>query len=124
MSQAALTAAAVGMAPWGAGGVSGAASLAENVQAVALIPGTGEYALATRQVSIDLGLGETRILNRNTPMGGTDFQVSLATLGRELQHRIKTHIGVTTRVQLVPAQGIERSMTGKARRVVDQRPKQ
>jgi len=46
------------------------------------------------------------------------------TLGRELQHRIKTHIGVTTRVQLVPAQGIERSMTGKARRVVDQRPKQ
>lgn len=65
-------------------GVKGAASLAENVQAVALIPGTGEYALATRQVSIDLGLGETRILNRNTPMGGTDFQVSLATLGREL----------------------------------------
>ena len=54
------------------------------MQAVALIPGTGEYALATRQVSIDLGLGETRLLNRNTPMGGTDFQVSLATLGREM----------------------------------------
>ncbi|KGJ23133.1 baseplate multidomain protein megatron [Paracoccus sanguinis] len=65
-------------------GVTGAASLAENVQAVALIPGTGEYALATEEVSVDLGLGETRILNRNTPMGGTDFEVSLATLGREL----------------------------------------
>jgi phenylacetate-CoA ligase len=44
-------------------------------------------------------------------------------LARELQHRIKTHIGVTTSVQLLPAQGIERSLTGKARRVVDRRPK-
>lgn len=65
-------------------GVAGAQSLAENVRAVALIPGTGEYALATGDVSFDLGLGETRILNRNTPMGGTDMQVSLATLDREL----------------------------------------
>jgi len=30
---------------------------------------------------------------------------------------------VTTSVDLLPAQGIERSMTGKARRVVDQRNK-
>ena len=65
-------------------GIRGAESLAENVEAVALIPGTGEYALATEDVSIDLGLGETRILNRNTPMGGTDFAVSLRTLGQEL----------------------------------------
>jgi phenylacetate-CoA ligase len=43
------------------------------------------------------------------------------TLARELQHRIKTYIGVTTSVNLLPAQGIERSLTGKARRVVDQR---
>jgi phenylacetate-CoA ligase len=44
-------------------------------------------------------------------------------LSRELQHMIKTHIGVTTRVTLLPSQGIERTMTGKARRVVDKRPK-
>jgi phenylacetate-CoA ligase len=44
-------------------------------------------------------------------------------LASELQHRIKTYIGVTTSVQLLPAQGIERSLTGKARRVVDKRPK-
>jgi phenylacetate-CoA ligase len=44
-------------------------------------------------------------------------------LGRDLQHRIKTHVGVTARVSLLPPQGIERSMTGKARRVVDKRPK-
>jgi phenylacetate-CoA ligase len=46
---------------------------------------------------------------------------SVDALARELQHRIKTYIGVTTSVNLLPAQGIERSLTGKARRVVDQR---
>jgi phenylacetate-CoA ligase len=44
-------------------------------------------------------------------------------LAQELKHRIKTYIGVTTSVNLLPAQGIERSLTGKARRVVDQRNK-
>jgi phenylacetate-CoA ligase len=44
-------------------------------------------------------------------------------LERELQHNIKTFVGVTTRVTLVPSQGIERTLTGKARRVVDKRPK-
>jgi phenylacetate-CoA ligase len=46
------------------------------------------------------------------------------TLAQELKHRIKTYIGVTTSVNLLPAQGIERSLTGKARRVVDQRNQQ
>jgi phenylacetate-CoA ligase len=45
-------------------------------------------------------------------------------LAQELKHRIKTYIGVTTSVHLLPAQGIERSLTGKARRVVDQRTQQ
>jgi phenylacetate-CoA ligase len=44
-------------------------------------------------------------------------------LAQELKHRIKTYIGVTTSVNLLPAEGIERSLTGKARRVVDQRNK-
>ncbi len=44
-------------------------------------------------------------------------------LSRELQHRIKTNVGVTTRVTLSPPGGIERTLTGKARRVVDKRPK-
>jgi phenylacetate-CoA ligase len=44
-------------------------------------------------------------------------------LASELQYRIKTHIGVTTRVTLLPSQGLERTLTGKARRVVDKRPK-
>ncbi|SDC45528.1 phenylacetate-CoA ligase [Massilia sp. PDC64] len=48
---------------------------------------------------------------------------SVDTLARDLQHRIKTYIGVTTTVTLLPPQGIERSLTGKARRVVDKRPR-
>ncbi|WP_313033798.1 phenylacetate--CoA ligase PaaK [Massilia alkalitolerans] len=44
-------------------------------------------------------------------------------LCRELQHCIKTHVGVSTRVTLNPPGGIERTLTGKARRVVDKRPK-
>ncbi|MGZ5199547.1 MAG: phenylacetate--CoA ligase PaaK [Telluria sp.] len=44
-------------------------------------------------------------------------------IANELQYRIKTNIGVTTRVTLLPSQGIERTLTGKARRVVDKRPK-
>jgi len=44
-------------------------------------------------------------------------------LARELEHHIKTYVGVTTKVRLLAPNGIERTLTGKARRVVDQRPK-
>jgi phenylacetate-CoA ligase len=54
---------------------------------------------------------------------GTLGPQAVEALGRELQQRIKGNVGVTTRVTLLPPQGIERSMTGKARRVVDKRPK-
>ncbi|MTH33902.1 host specificity protein [Paracoccus limosus] len=62
----------------------GGRGLSRQVQAVAMIPGTGEYSLATTAVSYDLGLGETRVANRNTPIASTDFQASMRTLGREL----------------------------------------
>ena len=44
-------------------------------------------------------------------------------LGRELQHRIKTLIGVSTTVDVGLPESIERTLVGKARRVVDNRPK-
>jgi phenylacetate-CoA ligase len=53
----------------------------------------------------------------------THTQDSIAALAKELQHCIKTYVGVTTKVTLQPPMGIERTMTGKARRVVDRRPK-
>ncbi|KQW00786.1 phenylacetate--CoA ligase PaaK [Rhizobacter sp. Root1221] len=40
-----------------------------------------------------------------------------------LQARIKALVGITTRVQVLPPESIERTLVGKARRVVDKRPK-
>ncbi len=42
----------------------------------------------------------------------------------ELQHHIKTVIGISTRVCVMPADSLQRTETGKARRVIDARPKQ
>jgi phenylacetate-CoA ligase len=39
-----------------------------------------------------------------------------------LQHSIKSYVGVSTEVKIVAAGAIERSI-GKAKRVIDQRPK-
>ncbi len=44
-------------------------------------------------------------------------------ISRELQHQIKTFVGITTRVRVMAAESIERTLTGKARRVIDKRPK-
>ncbi|MDO8275715.1 MAG: AMP-binding protein, partial [Serpentinimonas sp.] len=44
-------------------------------------------------------------------------------IAQQLQHHIKTHIGVSSRVTVLEAHQIERSQTGKAQRVIDQRPK-
>ena len=44
-------------------------------------------------------------------------------LQKELQHHIKTYVGVSTKVTIVPAGMIERTAVGKARRVIDNRKK-
>jgi phenylacetate-CoA ligase len=43
-------------------------------------------------------------------------------IARDLSHHIKSYIGISTRVEIVEVGGIERSL-GKAKRVVDKRPK-
>ena len=40
-----------------------------------------------------------------------------------LQQRIKTLVGISTQVEVLVPDSIERTLTGKARRVVDSRPK-
>jgi phenylacetate-CoA ligase len=45
-------------------------------------------------------------------------------IARELQHHIKTIIGISTQITVMDADSIPRTQTGKARRVVDNRPKQ
>ncbi|MEK8052515.1 phenylacetate--CoA ligase PaaK [Ideonella sp. DXS22W] len=44
-------------------------------------------------------------------------------VARELQHHIKSLIGVSTRVHVGQPDSVERTLVGKARRVVDKRPK-
>ncbi|MBA5688196.1 phenylacetate--CoA ligase PaaK [Rugamonas apoptosis] len=51
----------------------------------------------------------------------TEFETEA--LSRELEHHIKTYVGVSTKVRLLAANSIERTLTGKAKRVVDKRPK-
>jgi phenylacetate-CoA ligase len=51
-------------------------------------------------------------------IGNADRQETV----RELQHHIKSYIGISTRIDIVEIGGIERSV-GKARRVIDKRPK-
>jgi hypothetical protein len=50
---------------------------ADLVRAVALMPGTGEYALATRQITLDNGFGHRKAINTNTQAGGPDFNRAL-----------------------------------------------
>ena len=59
-------------------------ALSRAIRAVAVIPGTGEYALATTSVSLDFGLGKVAWGNRNSPSGLTDFETSLTALTQEL----------------------------------------
>jgi len=42
-------------------------------------------------------------------------------IGRTLEHRIKTLCGVTAKVDVCPPDALERTLTGKAKRVLDQR---
>lgn len=43
---------------------------------------------------------------------------------QELQHRIKTLIGISTRVTVMDFDSIPRTLVGKAKRVIDERPKE
>ncbi len=78
---------------------------------------SGQYQLiVTREGLLD----EVQVLAEVTPAHAAADRTAI---GRELQHRIKTLIGVSTRVSVGLPESIERTLVGKARRVVDQRPK-
>ena len=44
-------------------------------------------------------------------------------LSRQIEHAIKTYVGVSTKVRVLASGSIERTQTGKAKRVIDKRPK-
>ncbi|WP_420394956.1 baseplate multidomain protein megatron [Nioella sp.] len=56
----------------------------EAIRAVAMMPGTGEYALATTPISLAQGFGRSESANVNTAAGVADFAVSLEALEGEL----------------------------------------
>ncbi|MES2143884.1 MAG: glycoside hydrolase TIM-barrel-like domain-containing protein [Pseudomonadota bacterium] len=58
--------------------------IAAAVRAVALVPGTGEYGLATTRVHYNLGRGISRSANVHSASGKTDFATSLDHLAEEL----------------------------------------
>jgi hypothetical protein len=58
--------------------------LVDAIQSVALMPGTGEYALATSAVHYPEGPGVNRSANMNFPSGQSDFSTSLTHLREEL----------------------------------------
>ena len=58
--------------------------LAQQVRGVAVMPGGGEYGLATSQVYASTAFGAQRAVNTNTPLGGSDFTVSMNAMEAEL----------------------------------------
>ncbi|OWQ91471.1 phenylacetate--CoA ligase [Roseateles aquatilis] len=78
---------------------------------------SGQYQIV---VSRDGHLDEVEVRCELSTAGqGVDVQG----VSRALQHRIKTLIGVSTKVTVGAPDSIERTLVGKARRVVDKRPK-
>lgn len=66
-----------------------------GIRSVAIIPGTGEYSLATRPVYYSSGPGSRWSANVNSPTDKTDFLVSLETLGEELPNCEATSLVVS-----------------------------
>lgn len=61
-----------------------AGGLVDAVRAVALMPGTGEYALATTPVHYEIGPGAYRPANQHSAAGKSDMATSLEQLREEL----------------------------------------
>lgn len=55
--------------------------------------------------------------------GGAVSESERGAIASWVQHRIKTLVGISTRVCVFDANTIERTQTGKARRVIDKRPR-
>jgi len=72
-----------------------AQDISHAVTAVAMMPGSGEFSLATTPVYFDDGAGKSRAVNVNTTTGGTDFEVSLEALVGELPHCQSTSLIVS-----------------------------
>ena len=67
-------------------------------------------------------LDEVEVLAELQPADAAMPSNDVADISRWLQQRIKTMVGISTRVTVLPPNAIERTQTGKSRRVIDKRP--
>jgi phenylacetate-CoA ligase len=74
-------------------------------------------------VTRDGHLDQVEVIAELRPDAGPVSAADNDALCRELQHCIKIHVGINTRVSILGADQIERSLVGKARRVIDKRPR-
>ncbi len=77
---------------------------------------SGQYQV---QVSRDGLMDEVEV--RCELQSGADGDVQA--IATWVQHRVKTLVGISTRVTVLAPDSIERTLTGKARRVIDKRPR-
>ncbi len=66
-----------------------------SVRAVALLPGSGEYTLATTPVTMNCGPGSSQMANVSTPSGKSDFATALDNMTGELPHCGSTSLVVS-----------------------------
>ena len=68
-------------------------------------------------------LDDLRVLAEVRPEHQHLSDADRAALAHRIQHSIKTFIGVTAQVAVQDPGTVERTLTGKARRVIDKRPR-
>jgi phenylacetate-CoA ligase len=78
---------------------------------------SGQYQLVVTRSGV---LDEIQVLVELLPQHA---QVECNAIAHDLQHRIKTFVGVSATVSVGAPDSIERTLVGKARRVIDKRPK-
>lgn len=81
---------------------------------------TGQYQLVVTRNGL---LDQLAVRCEVRPDAGAADTASRREIGEWLQHRIKTLVGVSADVEVGLPDSIERTLVGKARRVVDKRPK-
>ena len=74
-------------------------------------------------VTRDGRMDEVEVLTELQPGESAMPASEVADISRWLQQRIKTMVGISCRVTVLPPHSIERTQTGKSRRVIDKRPK-
>ena len=81
---------------------------------------SGQYQIV---VSRDGALDEVAVRTELNIANADAPQTQRAEVAQWLSRRIKTLVGINTTVEVLPPGAIERTLVGKARRVIDQRPK-